>query len=105
VLRAVAEHLTNAQIAARLFLSVRTVENHFSSLLRKFGAADRRELAEFASLTASSPPVRAAMAGLPISWTSFVGRGTERAEVLAVGPCAACDAHGDGRNGEDPACC
>src|SRR3982751_4855622 len=35
-------HLTNAQIATRLHLSVRTVESHVSSLLRKLGAPDRR---------------------------------------------------------------
>jgi DNA-binding CsgD family transcriptional regulator len=34
VLAAIAEHLTNAEIAGRLFISVRTVESHVSSLLR-----------------------------------------------------------------------
>ncbi|MDT4975422.1 MAG: Bacterial regulatory protein luxR family, partial [Pseudonocardiales bacterium] len=34
-------HLTNAQIAARLHLSVRTVESHVSAMLRKLGVADR----------------------------------------------------------------
>ncbi|MGH9230201.1 MAG: ATP-binding protein [Acidimicrobiales bacterium] len=45
VLDALAAHLTNQEIAERLFISVRTVESHVSSLLRKLGAADRRELA------------------------------------------------------------
>jgi DNA-binding NarL/FixJ family response regulator len=40
--------LSNAQIASRLRLSVRTVENHVSSLLRKHGVADRRALAVLA---------------------------------------------------------
>ena len=42
VLDALGDHLTNAEIAQRLHISVRTVESHVSSLLRKLGAADRR---------------------------------------------------------------
>jgi DNA-binding CsgD family transcriptional regulator len=34
VLAALGEHLTNAEIGARLFISIRTVESHVSSLLR-----------------------------------------------------------------------
>jgi FixJ family two-component response regulator len=34
VLAALGEHLTDAEIATRLFISVRTVESHVSSLLR-----------------------------------------------------------------------
>ena len=37
-----------SMISARLYISVRTVESHVSSLLRKLGAADRRELAAMA---------------------------------------------------------
>jgi DNA-binding CsgD family transcriptional regulator len=48
VLTAVGEHLTNAEIGAKLFISVRAVESHVSSLLHKLGAADRRELADLA---------------------------------------------------------
>ena len=48
VLAAVAERLTNAEIGARLFISVRTVESHVSSLLRKLGVGDRRALAAVA---------------------------------------------------------
>src|SRR5262249_36583798 len=45
VLALLGEHLTNAEISARLFISVRTVESHVSSLLRKLGVPDRRALA------------------------------------------------------------
>ena len=80
VLDAVGAHLSNAQIAGRLHISVRTVESHVSSLLRKFGAADRRELAGLASAVGAP----AAAVGLPARWTSFVGREEERATVLAA---------------------
>src|SRR5688572_5862742 len=38
VLSLLGEHLSNAEIGGRLFISVRTVETHVSSLLRKLGA-------------------------------------------------------------------
>ena len=57
VLALVREHLTNQQIAARLYLSVRTVESHVSSLLRKLGVADRRALAELAGDRADAAPL------------------------------------------------
>lgn len=44
VLRLVEEGQSNAAIAESLFLSVRTVESHVSSLLAKLGAASRAEL-------------------------------------------------------------
>ena len=80
MLDAVGAHLSNAQIAGQLHISVRTVESHVSSLLRKFGAADRRELAALAAATRSP----AAPVSLPGRWTSFVGRDRERAAVLAA---------------------
>jgi predicted ATPase/DNA-binding CsgD family transcriptional regulator len=75
VLAAIGAHQTNAQIAGRLHLSVRTVESHVSSLLRKVGVADRRALATAAS-TAATP--------VPAATTSFVGRAAEQAEVHAA---------------------
>jgi predicted ATPase/class 3 adenylate cyclase/DNA-binding CsgD family transcriptional regulator len=65
VLDALSEHLTNAEIASRLYVSERTVESHISSLLRKFQVTNRHELARAAESPASlgsavetpSPPV------------------------------------------------
>jgi len=84
VLQACGDHLTNAEIAAKLHISVRTVESHVSSLLRKLGAADRRALATLAATGggASSPATAPTIAGLPGTWTSFVGRRHEL-EVVA----------------------
>ena len=43
VLRLVAEGLTNVEIAARLFVSPKTVDHHVSALLGKLNAASRTE--------------------------------------------------------------
>ncbi|MCA1843801.1 MAG: helix-turn-helix transcriptional regulator [Actinobacteria bacterium] len=45
VLRLIGSGLPNADIAARLYVSVRTVEAHVSSLLAKLHARNRAELA------------------------------------------------------------
>jgi len=45
VLGLVADGLANKEIAARLYLSVRTVEKHVESILRKTGCASRTQLA------------------------------------------------------------
>ncbi len=81
VLAALGEHLTNAEIGARLFISIRTVESHVSSLLRKLQVDNRRALVA---------------AALPSPLTPFVGRVAEQATltealhqhrlVTAVGP-------------------
>ncbi|WP_040868652.1 ATP-binding protein, partial [Nocardia exalbida] len=95
VLALVGEHFSNAEIGARLFISVRTVESHVSSLLRKLEVPDRRALAQRAS---DRPRADRSHPGpvLPTPLTSFVGRARERAEltemitkhrqVTAVGP-------------------
>jgi DNA-binding CsgD family transcriptional regulator len=80
VLAALGEHLTNAEIGARLFISIRTVESHVSSLLRKLGADDRRALAALAE----SLPEGGVAAALPSPLTPFVGRAAERAALSAA---------------------
>ena len=81
VLALVQQHLTNAEIADRLFVSVRTVETHVSALLRKLGAPDRRALARQPLAAAVSTDRRSS---LPIPLTSFIGRTAERAELAAA---------------------
>ncbi|MER7345494.1 LuxR C-terminal-related transcriptional regulator [Streptomyces aurantiacus] len=95
VLALLGEHLSNAEIAARLFISVRTVESHVSSLLRKLEVPDRRALSRHAAERAPAEQARPAPA-LPAPLTSFIGRARERGElaeavrahrlVAAVGP-------------------
>jgi predicted ATPase/DNA-binding CsgD family transcriptional regulator len=87
VLAGVAEHLTNAAIAERLFISVRTVESHVSSLLRKLGVSDRRALAGLAAAIAggAAPPrLRRPAAPLPAPLTPFIGRAAERTALEAA---------------------
>ncbi len=48
VLRLVAKGLSARQVAARLVISHRTVENHVQSTLRKLQLANRVELARYA---------------------------------------------------------
>jgi predicted ATPase/DNA-binding CsgD family transcriptional regulator len=89
VLTALGEHLTNAEIGARLFISIRTVESHVSSLLRKLQVDDRRALAAVAGNLRSDPaagpaaPIAVA-AVLPSPLTPFVGRLAERAALSAA---------------------
>ena len=48
VLRLVAEGLTNAQVAQRLFLSPRTVQRHLNSIYHKLGVSSRTVATRFA---------------------------------------------------------
>jgi predicted ATPase/DNA-binding CsgD family transcriptional regulator len=84
VLALLRSRLTNAQIAHRLSLSVRTVENHVSSLLRKYQVANRRALAAIAAQAPSGAPAPHVVSGLPAPRTSFVGRAHERDAILAM---------------------
>jgi DNA-binding CsgD family transcriptional regulator len=82
VLELVVDQRTNAEIAARLFISERTVESHVSSLLRKLGAADRRELSRRGRVPAIAGPAAATMLPPALELladpASFVGRVAER---------------------------
>ena len=86
VLALLGEHLSHAEIAARLFISVRTVESHVASLRRKLNVGSHRELVRLAA------GYRAAVIGtglaasprLPAPLTSFVGRDGERAALAAA---------------------
>ncbi|MDK2817309.1 MAG: two-component system, NarL family, response regulator NreC [Moorella sp. (in: firmicutes)] len=48
VLRLAAEGLTNAEIARRLFISVKTVQAHRANLMQKLGLHDRVDLVKYA---------------------------------------------------------
>ncbi|MFI7689799.1 LuxR C-terminal-related transcriptional regulator [Nonomuraea sp. NPDC049655] len=85
VLAAVAARLSNAQIANRLRISVRTVESHVASLLRKYGAADRQELAQQAVQAGVDRDIpEGPRPGVPTPMTSFVGREREHEAALAA---------------------
>ncbi|MEI8412428.1 MULTISPECIES: ATP-binding protein [unclassified Kribbella] len=81
VLAALAGGRSNAQIARQLHISVRTVESHISSLLRKYGVADRRELAGLAELSNTD---HRGFTTLASPGTTFVGREHEQTELLAA---------------------
>jgi predicted ATPase/class 3 adenylate cyclase/DNA-binding CsgD family transcriptional regulator len=91
VLDALCEHLTNAEIASRLYVSERTVESHISSLLRKFQVTNRHELARAADSSVSlgspveapSPPV-ADPGRFLTALTPLVGRRSELSKISTL---------------------
>lgn len=76
VLALLGERLTNAEIGERLFISVRTVESHVSSLLTKLEVSNRRELSQYAD--------SARKRGFPVPGTSLIGRERELTEVARL---------------------
>src|SRR5215475_3060172 len=81
ILWAVAERLRNREIAARLHLSVRTVESHIAALLRKLGATDRAALVEMGVTLRRTARIGTAV---PTPLTSLIGREDETAELIAL---------------------
>jgi predicted ATPase/DNA-binding CsgD family transcriptional regulator len=82
VLALVGERLTNAEIAERLYISVRTVETHVSALLRKLSVPDRRALARQPVVADEATNRRPS--ALPIPLTTFIGRSAERLRMAAA---------------------
>ncbi len=76
----VGEHLTQAEIGERLFISIRTVESHVASLRRKLGMVDHRALVRLAAESRWQRPT----SELPHEASSFFGRLTELDEVVTA---------------------
>jgi predicted ATPase/DNA-binding CsgD family transcriptional regulator len=79
VLGLVAEGLTNAEMARRLIISVRTVESHVASLLRKLDLEDRRALGAYETARNRAAPSPARRVSEPA--TTLVGRAEELGEL------------------------
>jgi predicted ATPase/DNA-binding CsgD family transcriptional regulator len=103
VLALLGEHLSHAEIATRLFISVRTVESHVASLRRKLNVGTHRELVRLAARyrAAETGPGPGASPRRPAPLTSFVGRDGERAALaVALGTSRLVSAVGPGGIGK-----
>lgn len=78
VLAAVERRLSNPEIAAELFISVRTVESHIASLRRKLGADSRQEL------IAAAGERREREASVRLPRNAFVGRDADLAALAGL---------------------
>jgi predicted ATPase/DNA-binding CsgD family transcriptional regulator len=77
ILDAIGRRLANPEIAARMHISVRTVESHVSALLRKTGLTSRSALVELAQQLPGEQAV-------PIPTTSLVGRDSDLAALAGL---------------------
>ncbi len=84
VLDAIAERLTNAEIADRFSVSERTIETHVTALLRKLEVTNRVELAHLAHglEQAAQPPEIPAMLLRSARRSRCIGRDDERTTLL-----------------------
>ena len=85
VLSALGERLTNAEIAARLFVSERTVESHVSALRRKLEASSRLELAQLAHAHDRGKRFVAGPLELLVDAGGYVGRRSNEADCGSCG--------------------
>jgi predicted ATPase/DNA-binding CsgD family transcriptional regulator len=78
VLSGLLDHLSNAEIAAKLVVSERTVESHVSSVLRKLEVSNRRELVRLVASMAST----AVRTNLPRPSTPLLGRDSDLSRLI-----------------------